>query len=84
MTLSPKLDDMSKPISGTEKKGRGRPPTSIDLSVRPDQLAALDEWIARHPDPKPSRPEAIRRMITKHLIDTRLALSSGPPQDGRL
>jgi hypothetical protein len=29
--------------------------------------AALAAWIARQPDPKPSRPEAIRRLLEKEL-----------------
>ena len=28
-----------------------------------DLLAELDVWIAQQPDPKPSRPEAIRRLV---------------------
>jgi hypothetical protein len=28
-----------------------------------DLLAELDAWIAQQPDPKPSRPEAIRRLV---------------------
>jgi hypothetical protein len=77
---------MAKAISGTEKKGRGRPrvnPTSIHLSVKPDQLAALDNWIARHPDPKPSRPEAIRRMMVEHLAGERLLPSRPDLRKGR-
>ena len=34
------------------------PPRSIDV---------LDRWIAKQPDPKPSRPEAIRRLVEKAL-----------------
>lgn len=49
------------------KKKMGRPPTGIGpvIGVRlyPDMQAELDEWIADQPDPKPSRPEAIRRLI---------------------
>jgi hypothetical protein len=30
-------------------------------------LAALDAWIERQPEPKPSRPEAIRRLVEKGL-----------------
>jgi metal-responsive CopG/Arc/MetJ family transcriptional regulator len=30
-------------------------------------LDRLDAWIARQPEPKPSRPEAIRRLIEKAL-----------------
>jgi len=29
--------------------------------------AALDRWIAAQPDPKPSRPEAVRRLLTAAL-----------------
>ena len=60
-------------ISGAEKRGRGRPrvnPTSIHLSMAPEQLKALDRWIARHPDPKPSRPEAIRQILAAHLTES--------------
>jgi hypothetical protein len=28
-----------------------------------DQLDALDAWIAKQADPKPTRPEAIRRLV---------------------
>jgi hypothetical protein len=39
------------------------------LAVRmpPERLARLDSWIAAQPDPKPSRPEAIRRLVDKAL-----------------
>lgn len=30
-------------------------------------LARLDAWIGRQPDPKPSRPEAIRRLVEQAL-----------------
>jgi len=33
----------------------------VRLQVNP--LATLDAWIATLPDPKPSRPEAIRRIV---------------------
>jgi hypothetical protein len=52
------------------------------LRLPPDQLGALDKWIARHPDPKPSRPEAIRRMVAEHLTGERL-LPSRKPKGGR-
>ena len=42
------------------------------MRVHPDQLAALDAWIAGHPEPRPTRPEAIRRMVTEHLTGARL------------
>ncbi|HWW63369.1 MAG TPA: hypothetical protein VNZ43_01280 [Sphingomonadaceae bacterium] len=39
------------------------------MSVRldPELLAALDAWIARHTEPRPSRPEAIRRVLAGSL-----------------
>jgi hypothetical protein len=33
----------------------------------PDISTALDAWIAEQMDPRPSRPEAIRRILTDHL-----------------
>lgn len=60
---------MARSISGTEKRGRGRPrtnPQSIHLSMQPDQLAALDAWIAKQREPV-SRPEAIRQLLARAL-----------------
>ena len=58
-------------IAGTNKsRGRGRPvvnSTAINLRLPPGQLAPLDAWIADQPDPKPSRPEAIREALAEHL-----------------
>jgi len=45
---------------------RGRPPVgSLNIGVRipPDQVVTLDSWIAAQPEPKPTRPEAIRRLV---------------------
>lgn len=61
---------MARSISSTEKRGRGRPPvnaTSIHLTLPPADLRVLDAFIAAQPDPKPSRPEAIRRMLADCL-----------------
>jgi hypothetical protein len=56
---------VSEPEKLTSRK-RGRPraePTvGIMVRMREADLAVLDEWIAAQPDPKPSRPEAIRRL----------------------
>jgi hypothetical protein len=35
----------------------------VFVQLAPAEIEALDAWIARQPDPKPSRPEAARRMI---------------------
>src|SRR5713101_695322 len=56
---------MAKSISRTGKRGRGRPrinPTSIHLSLAPDLLARLDQFLADQKD-NPSRPEAVRRLV---------------------
>jgi hypothetical protein len=37
------------------------------LRLYPDLEAALDAWIAHQADPKPSRPEAIRRILREAL-----------------
>jgi hypothetical protein len=37
------------------------------VRIPPQQLAKLDAWIAQQPEPKPTVPAAIRRMIDKAL-----------------
>lgn len=57
-------------IDDIDKRKRGRPPTDatpIMVRVSPPLLAPLDAWIADQPDPKPSRPEAIREALAEHL-----------------
>ena len=52
------------------KRARGRPPVgSIFVGVRfpPIDLAALDRWIDGQPDPKPSRPQAVRVLVDEAL-----------------
>ena len=53
------------------RKGQlGRPPVySEDVHVRLRQSAidALDAWIAAQTKPRPSRPEAIRRLLAEAL-----------------
>ena len=65
---------MSASITRTRKaRGRGRPPTgseSIHLRLLPDQLASVKDWIAAQPKPRPSRPEAIRRLVDLGLAGT--------------
>ncbi|ACL57278.1 hypothetical protein [Methylobacterium nodulans] len=57
-------------MSETEKSKGGRPrvdATPVTVRVPPAMLSPLDTWIADHPDPKPSRPEAIREAVAEHL-----------------
>ena len=37
------------------------------MRLYPEMEAALYAWIARQPDPKPSRSEALRRLVEKGL-----------------
>ena len=39
----------------------------IGVRLQPDQLAAVNLWIAAQPEPRPSRPEAMRRLIEQAL-----------------
>jgi hypothetical protein len=60
-------------ITGSSKKKRGRPAyegskgkgaPQIGLRLPPDDLAAVDAWIAEQKGPELlSRPEAIRRLV---------------------
>ncbi|HKD30902.1 MAG TPA: hypothetical protein VKC66_33965 [Xanthobacteraceae bacterium] len=54
----------------TVRKKVGRPPvgaTQLNVRLPPDELAALDAWIARQDDPKPTRPAALRQLARKGL-----------------
>ena len=60
---------MALSISKTKSKG-GRPRTDatpVMVRVAPLLLSPLDAWIADQPEPKPSRPEAIRHALTDWL-----------------
>jgi hypothetical protein len=37
------------------------------VRLQPPELTVLDEWIGNQPDPKPSRPEAVRRHLKRSL-----------------
>jgi len=53
-----------------QPKKRGRPAigqgTPVQIRLQPDQLAALDAWIAER-DAKLGRPEAIRLILKEKL-----------------
>jgi hypothetical protein len=56
----------------TKTNPRGRPrkdPTSIHLTLLPEQLSSLDNWISKQPDDL-SRPEAIRRIVDRALVSS--------------
>jgi len=41
--------------------------TPVNTRFPPAELRALDAWIAGRPAPKPSRPEAVRRLVEQAL-----------------
>ncbi len=54
-------------MSETRKNKGGRPPinaTPLTVRLEPASLARLDRWREEQPD-RPSRPEAIRRLISE-------------------
>ena len=66
---------MSGSIRGTTNKRRGRPKTtgkgeSVNLRLLPELMGALDAHIAMCPEPRPTRPEAIRRLLAEALGKT--------------
>ena len=72
---------MAKSIKGIPKKGRGRPSTGgrgkgVMVRLQPDQLKALDSWIAIQ-DASLTRPEAMRAMLA---IETKSLRGSTLPR----
>jgi len=43
------------------------PKTSLTVEFGPDQIRAIDAWIARHGDPKPTRAEAVCQLVIGRL-----------------
>ena len=41
--------------------------TPVNVRLPPAELDALDAWIATQPEPRPTRPEAVRRLMTAGL-----------------
>ena len=62
---------MSSQTVITQKKKRGPAPTGkgelIGVRIHEPMLGAVDAWISEQPEPKPTRPEAIRRALRDWL-----------------
>jgi hypothetical protein len=56
-------DEMQSNTSGRPAIGEAVP---VQVRLQPDQLAALDAWIAQQ-EPQPSRPEAIQTLLDEAL-----------------
>lgn len=63
---------MAKQETVLTKKRRGPPPTGkgtlVGVRLLPPVLDPLDTYIAARPDPKPSRPEVIRKILEDRLV----------------
>ena len=63
---------MARSTEKMQPKKRGRPATGkgtpVQVRLHDDMLEKLDAWCARQPD-TPSRPEAIRRLVSEALGD---------------
>ena len=53
----------------TKTKRAESPGTMVGVRLQPDQLAALDKWIEGQEEPRPSRPEAIRKILAAGLTN---------------
>jgi hypothetical protein len=53
--------NVTEPI---ETSGRG---DAVTVRLDPEQVSKLDAWITAQPDPKPSRTEAVRRLLDSLL-----------------
>jgi hypothetical protein len=57
-------------IDEHKKSFRGRPKVDSEMvraRIERPLLDALDAWTAAQPEPRPSRPEAIRRLLAEAL-----------------
>ncbi len=41
--------------------------TSLTISFTKEQIDAIDRWIDRHEDPKPTREDAVRQLVAGRL-----------------
>jgi hypothetical protein len=67
-------------VSGARKVSRGRPrvnATPVNVRLPPAELGALDAWIAAQPEPQPTRPEAVRRLLAVALAPDKVGEQVG-------
>jgi hypothetical protein len=57
---------MTSSISDTKDQGGERHP-EVTVRLEPETVDALDVWIAAQREPRPTRPEAIQRILAKAL-----------------
>jgi hypothetical protein len=68
--VAPEALEIDMTVPSAKKSFRGRPrvdATPVNVLLPPDQLAALDAWIASSKERHESRPEAIRSILLDYL-----------------
>lgn len=58
---------MSAAQKGLGKDAAGDGEVALTVTLTPTEAAVLDEWIARHEAPRPSRAQAVRRLVCSGL-----------------
>ena len=68
------MDNRGGSIAEQQKRPRGRPPTGLTpltgVRIPADLEAKLRAWIEAQPEPKPTKSEAIRRLLESALERT--------------
>lgn len=76
---------MSSQTVQPQKRKRGPAPTGkgtpVQVRIQPPELKALDTWLAGQPEPRPSRPEAIRLALRDWLAGIGLLLHTNDRED---
>jgi hypothetical protein len=75
-TLSKSKKKRGRPTVYAGREGKGAP--LIGLRVPPGEMASIEGWIKAQPKPRPSRPEAIRRLAQLGLAASILARPPNP------
>ncbi|MFG1304154.1 hypothetical protein V5F34_08445 [Xanthobacter autotrophicus] len=58
--MSTSIADIPKRKGRPKSTGRGE---GVLVRLQPETLQRLDSWIEKQPDPKPTRPAAIRSLV---------------------
>lgn len=77
---------MAKSTRVNTKIRKKRPPetgTLVGVRLQADLLEPLDSWISEQPEPKPTRPEAIRKALTDWLTSLGLRRLDSDPKGKR-
>lgn len=66
-----KCDGVDARSNPRQASGPALPSCQFVVRLKLSDTGALDAWIAKQPDPKPSREEAIRRLIIERVKEVK-------------